>query len=436
MELYKERVEEFKSECWLFNLPFSHVGRVYPNFWDFLYEIVSQRPHEQRPVQNGMILSKGIDWTSSSIGFTKEDYYLDDSADGKKVFRLSIRDDTKDRTVIFNTELCQTELLLLVEDERRNTIIITRSNTETRVFYHGTISVLENRDWTIYKSKKTTQNELCSIIKPIPPQLKKLFDFAYYDLALDKIGTTLVYCMDDEIDLSKMKAKNPTGTIDISNDVGMALLKRYAINHDGAIIVNSNSIIVKISAKLAPKEESIRKVVDKYHFDGMRHTSSAAYSLEHSNTIIITTSDDGGATVFKDGKKVFSMLQESGLLGKQLTSYDKSIGRMNFVNLKDEPSIIKRKDSIKTIPTDKRGRFDFSSHLEAFRKMAEEYGDYSEVECTTAKCPNCNQLYRVGYVRVAGWNDHEELRCNNCGTIYYSKSCLELVGEPVYDKQR
>ena len=453
-----KKVECFKAECQLFQLPFQKVRRIYPNFWDYLYDIVSQKPHEQHPVQTGVVFTKNRiekDDNLKEIGFEIKDYYLDDSADGKKVFWIPSMDNNPDRTIIFNSEVNQIDLLSFVDGEKNNNIIVTRSRMEIRVFYQGSISVYENRDWMIYRNKESILTSLAKY-SIMNSQLFHIIEFAYYDLAINKVGATLVFFTNELLDWSGMEAKKVKDGINLNTDLELALLKKYARTHDGAIIIDPNNALVGRNAKLTPTEQSIETVSKKYKFEGMRHTSSCAYTYEHHNSIVITTSDDGGATIFINGDIVLSnryssseaQKEESATTQQELNKKDHknndtkqtgltwkhnpmvSYAYDKKTRIMANPSLIAKKTS-KTYYPPKTTKNHLSSRLESFRQIANEYGEYSEIEYSSTKCPSCNRQYRIGYIRVSGWNDHEELRCSDCGTVYYSKSCFELIGEPI-----
>lgn len=420
------RIELFKKECSLANLPFIRVGQVYTEFWDKLYEIITQKSHEQKEIQSGYIFTKEYNEKdfNSDISSEIKDYYLDSSTNGKNTFCLFSKSDNKTRTLIYRSELSPTDLLSYTTDSKKNNIVITRSNSETRIYYHGTISVLDNREWSIYNNQRDNIEIIKKEINSIPNNFDILLDFAYYDLAVSKIGTTLVYCLDENIDLSKVKAKTPQKPIDLKNTYEQIILKNYAQNHDGAIIVDSDIQVLKINAKL-PFDNSTLSKIQSEQFTGMRHTSSAAYSFENSNTIIITVSDDGGATVFKNGKVILNMKSE--LLHQTIHEY-RNNNQINFISLKPEKTIIKKKVARVSNPILYRTLHD---KLNKTQEFADQVGENSETGSTTAICPKCGQEYLIGYVKITGWNDHEELECEKCGTTYYSKSCFELIGEPI-----
>ncbi len=432
-----EKIELFKKECSLANLPFIRVGQVYTEFWDKLYEIVTQKSHEQKEIQSGYIFTKDYNEKDfkSDISSEIKDYYLDSSTNGKNTFCLFSKNDNKTRTIIYRAELSPTDLLSYTTDNKKNNIVITRLNSETRIYYHGTISVLDNREWSIYNNQRDIIEIIKNGINSIPKNFKLLLDFAYYDLAVSKIGTTLVYCLNGNIDLSKVKAKTPQKSIDLRNRYEQIILKNYAKNHDGAIIVDSDIQVLKINAKL-PFDNSTLSEIQSEQFTGMRHTSSAAYSFEHPNTIIITVSDDGGATVFKNGKVILNMKSEKW---SQMIQSDKTVNnnQLNCLSIKSVKPIIKETRS------NNSSYYLYSrlfKQLSKIEKIAEENGQISESGSSITVCPNCGQKYFIGYVRIPGWNDHEELKCEKCGITYYSKSCYELIGEPIneadYGKKR
>lgn len=461
-----KRVELFKSECLLFSLPFSEIEKIYPIFWDSLYDIVTQKPHEQHSTYNGLIFAEDYvdeDYCLKNNSHVIRDYYLADSADGKSVFCLSSNTCVKNMTLIFKSELSQIDLLSIVERDGNNTVIITRENMEIRVFFHGTISVYENRDWIIY-SNKTMAHSFLHTKQIYSPFIERLFDFAYYDLAVNKIGASLAIHTDDSTSWPDTVIKEDELNICISNsdNLDFSLLQKYARTHDGAILINHDGSLGGISAKLKPTGQTVDDTEKKYHFGGLRHTMSCAYTCEHRNTMVLTTSDDGGATVFFDGKIVLS--NKNGYGNQHLLDDNSVQGVETFTNVKRGSSTIKRtlpdysdgwklglltlnnlpaktnisnshphKKSINNEHPPKRVPNYSSSQFESIKKMVEEYGESSEIEFATAKCPKCHQQYWVGYIRVPGWNDHEELRCDNCGTLYYSKSCFKIVGAPIHE---
>lgn len=428
-----KKVALFKAECLLNKLPFSRVGIIYPFFWDCLYDVVSQKPHEQRSVHTGVIFTKEFEEVSFHLknnSFVIRDYYLDESADGRSVFCLLSKIETENKTLIFNHELTQTELLSFVEDERKNTVIVVRSDMEVRVFYHGTISIYENRDWMLYVKKEELRSILSNNLK-LTPQLERILFFAYYDLAIEKIGASLVFHTEKGCSWEGVKSKEMEKPINLNDDIELALVKKYAITHDGALLIENDVFLVGKNAKLMPKPETVDTIDNEYHFGGTRHTSSCAYTREYPNTIIITTSDDGGATIFSKGVIVLSNNRICDLSKKLQSSNGNNTESLCFNTIIEKPlqglaKMYSNKHAVENTIDEK---------LEALQLMAEQYDEYSDITYTSQKCPKCGQLYNIGYIRITGWNDHEELRCIKCGTMYYSKSCFELLGEPVLKKE-
>ncbi len=419
-----DKIELLKNECRLAKVPFQKVGIIYPRFWEELHDVIMQKPHEQKQILNGVIFTKEFNQKDFNVDIPNEtrNYYLDNSTNGRNIFSIFSKDSNETRTLIFYSELTQSDLLSYTNDQRKNNVIITRENSEVRVYYHGTISVLDNRIWNIYKRKTDIIQILNKKLVSIPENFETLLEYAYYDLALNKIGTTLVFYSDESnINSIEMDVKKPKEPIDLNNQPNRALLKNYAKNHDGAIIVNSSNQVIGINAKLNLSDKALKVV--KSNFTGMRHTSSAAYSYDHKTTLIITVSDDGGATVFRQGKVVFDMKSELSSVSEEL-QHNVSQGQLNFSNYTHIPLNNR---------SQKRNYNHLYNKLKKTQNFAEDLGEISEIGSATAICPRCGRKYIIGFVRISGWNDHEELECKKCGSIYYSKSCFELIGELVND---
>lgn len=374
-----DKVELLKKECELEKLPFLGIENEYPDFYQILNDIITEKEHEKKISIQGLIL---CDKFKTTLKHSIVSYYLDNTSDGKKTFQLTEKN-TKSKTVIFENELSQRDLLTFVNDEKN--VIIIKTEKDIRIYFKGCISILEGRIWKYTPTVNSVLNQIRSIDASINiTHLEKLIFFAYFELSLNKIGATIVYFNKTRF-YSKWFDKSKARNIDLNKIPEQEILKNYLNFNDGAIIIDQ-FLKVRFSNIFLQYKPSTLKNVKKY--SGTRHTSAVCFSYEKPKLYVITVSDDGPVSIFHAGKK---------------------IEELSFISFNQKLS--KNRD-----------------FAEWVGKIAEERGEISDTYEEQVSCPKCNRKYILTITKLTGWNDHEEFDCPHCKIVISSHSCFSIDG--------
>jgi DNA integrity scanning protein DisA with diadenylate cyclase activity/DNA-directed RNA polymerase subunit RPC12/RpoP len=366
--------ELLKEECKLHNAQFTDIDQEYPGFYEILDEVIKKPPHENVEQVFGLIFAKSFFLTN---GILKLPYFYGVS-DGETIFELfeqSSRDaDVKKSTLIFDYLLDQKLLLSL--SIFHHTILFIKQMHCIRIYYKGSIYVIENRTWKIYNPiddyilrMQKHYRELNFI------QFREILSFAFHELSLNKIGATIVYLLNRN-DTIPNAVNTFRSEINFGDIKQRRLLKNFLRYHDGAVAINLNNQVIQTNAFLVFSTEA-----DKYvqNYSGTRHTSAAKYSFENPETIVVVISADGPVSVFSEGKNIDVLTVN--------TSYK--------------------------INEEMERTYNDGEHT----KSEDEY---------TEHCENCGKTFIINAITFEGWQTKESLRCSVCGHEYFSKNCSRL----------
>ena len=335
---------------------------------------------EKRNINEGFIFKRSIPKNKKHKTIN---YSLSSSTDGVISFQL-IDDTDKDKTVVFEKPLSQNELLNLVSMNENDSAIIVSIDSEIRIYYKEQISILRGRKWLITPSLKELEEQ----VKKADPSsswnmLKDVLAFAYYDLSVERIGATLVFFHNRKIHNAYFD-QNKKRRIILANNDERHLLKNYLKYNDGAVVINKEKIVVYTNTILQIKDTTKKKVGV---FAGTRRTSAACFSYEVPDIYVITVSDDGPVHVFKEGRELEDLASER-------------YGRILYKN-----------------------RLFFKNVI----TMAEEMDVYPDYDEEIGNCKICGKPFKVGIVRLSGFNDREDYYCKRCMTKIITRSCFEIL---------
>jgi DNA integrity scanning protein DisA with diadenylate cyclase activity len=299
-------------------------------------------------------------------------------SDGETIFELfeqpSPDDEVKKSILIFDYLLDQKQLLSL--SIFQHTILFIKRENWIRIYYKGSIYVIENRAWKVYKPiddyilrMQRHYQELNFI------QFREILSFAFYELSLNKIGAIIVYFLSqgDSIPNAVNTFRSEINFGDIKQ---RRLLKNFLRYNDGAVAINLNNRVIQTNAFL-----KFSAGPDKYirNYSGTRHTSAAKYSFENSETIVVVVSADGPVSIFSEGDNI------------------------------DVLTV----DTSRTFSEEMERTYNDGEHA----KHEEEYLE---------RCGNCGKAFIINTVTFVGWQNKETLRCGVCGYEYFSKECSRL----------
>lgn len=376
--MYSDIIKNFKEECELNQLPFVGIEKYITNFYEYLYLIAIREKHEKKSINEGLIIKKSIPQTYK---YKTINYSLPSSTDGVISFQL-IDSSGGDKTIVFEKPLSQIELLELASMNENDSAIIVSLNSEIRVYYKAQISILQGRRWSITPSLKELEERVRKADSSASwSVLKDVLAFAYYDLSVERIGTTLVFFHNRKI-YNNYFSQSKKRRILLSDNDERHLLKNYLKYNDGAIVINKNKYVVYTNTFLPIKNNANNST----RYGGTRRTSAALFSSKVPDIYVITVSDDGPVHVFKEGKELEELA--SVRYGQILS----------------------------------KNRHFFRSVVD----LAEEMGEYPDYSEESVKCSTCGKQSRVGIVRISGFNDKEDYSCARCGSIVISRSCYEI----------
>ncbi|MCQ2240919.1 DNA integrity scanning protein DisA nucleotide-binding domain protein [Treponema sp.] len=419
----KTEVDLLKKEAELNNAPLKDIEQTrYKNFYEVLHEILHLKKHENKVMECGTIISDSDSFWLKN-GFTVFPAYAESVSDGKSVFyylqptydKLS----ESKNIIVFQDNKSYMELMGI--SRKSESIIITKDEIRTLVYYGFNVTSIEDRHWTSYTDalSKEKQKEIANYLDTVSKDdLEKIFNYlnyAEFELSLDKIGTTIVYYLDNEI-MSKQTDKESEIPFDFDNKAHKTILKNYLNTHDGAILAKGNGIF-REQVRLNPKGNN----VDPNHA-GTRHNSALNFAYENHNTVVICISEDGPITLYYKDKEPyeFQFSYKQNATSNKSSNIPDSSKILCFMNSKPKVEghtlIIDSKDE-----TEDPFEYDFSG----LRSLAEERGDIFDEDWSSETCSNCKNTYNIKITRISGWNDREEYSCPYCHKEFY-KHCFDV----------
>ena len=311
-----KRLDELlKEECECNKLPFCGIETYHDSFYEILYGVISKKAHENHPIPEGIIIALS-DITVENC--TKLKYYHESTSDGERIFSYRVNGQ-KPGTLVFDIPISQQVLIELVSEKDNHVVIITRKGNQTRVYYDSQISILEDRIWNVTPSLDTILDSLSRIDNGSTlSEMNKLLSFAYYELSLNKIGSTIVF--NNGRVINRYYEGGEILNLDFKKKYNKVILKNYLQTHDGAIVMDKKQCVRYGNVFLEYKKSDIRRI-DKY--EGTRHTSAACFSLAHKNIIAFVVSADGGVSIFKEGKKIEELHYNMSSSGSFLIEWNK-----------------------------------------------------------------------------------------------------------------
>ena len=376
----QKKIDLLKQECELHGLPFIGIEKHISSFYEYLHSIITRENHEKKIVNEGVIFKKTIPHTKK---YRIIDYSLASSTDGSTSF-FFVDGNGGDKTIVFDKPLSQIEFLKLVPESDNDSAIIIGLDYEVRIYYKGQISILRGRRWLQTPSMSFMEEQVKKADSGATwSALQEVLAFAYYELSVERIGATIVYFHNRKM-YNGYFEKNKKKSIRFSNDDERHLLKNYLKYNDGAIVIDKDRKVIYTNIFLQIKDITRKKIGN---YSGSRRTSAACFSYEVPTVYVITVSDDGPVHVFKEGKELESLASE-------------------------KYSLVKNRNR---------------KILLGYLKMAEERDSYPEYDEEEGKCPKCGKEFRVGIVRIVGFNDKEEYYCERCKTKLLSRSCFEIL---------
>lgn len=414
-----EHKDVIKTECELNGCNFSNIDADYTNFFDIVYRIISAKKHEKHTPEFGVIFCKDKKIFSGKT----IDKVFDKSCDAKQVFQIYYKDESgKNRQQMFVFDKEQSYSDLISYCKGTGTVIIIRTTEDIFVFYNGKITRIDGWSFYCLDSPSYIRNEIQKYNDTMDiDSFMEILNFAFYELSMNKIGTTIV-CLSEKKGDEKSFVSKDECSLDFSKEEERRILFNYLKNNDGAIVINSELKVIYQQVFLKyEKDENIKQ------YSGTRHQSSACYSKAHKGVLIVTVSEDGPVTVFYDGAEVHSFYPLdffSQTENENSARVIKDNHISNDANLLLDESSNSRNSMVLHTPQKTKAFKDFSGLI----CMAEEQGEIANEYEDSVDCPNCKTHYRVHYLKITGWNDREKLYCRKCGEKYYQRSCFELEG--------
>lgn len=365
------QVDLIRQELELVNFPSEDLLPLYPDLIEAVTKAIYLAPHENKEPYWGIILSQDSPTYPHELVIDFKDSYCD----GKRTFGFSTTSRNDFKTVIFQSEMSDIDLLRLCNNEQ--TCIINRKGNTLKIYFNNTIYICENRVWKVLEKIDTQLTEIKKHYNAVDTDLvRKLLTYSFHNLSTNKIGATIIYWLDD--DFSSTYATLPDSMcLDFNNENHQEIIKQYLRNNDGAIVINQNGKIIGGKAHLSFSDDSksFIQIQDK----GTRHNSAARFSFDNSKAIVITVSEDGPVSVFSEGQ--------------------------NIVNLSS---------------------VDPFKHIETIHEIARKNDSGSYEHALNITCSKCGKTYFLRVLTVTGHREREKENCHICGTEIHSARCFTI----------
>ena len=353
----------------------------FPNIFEILEKILYIKAHEGKYPKIGVVFSGDslTNYAEEILYIKNED--IDSSlrlSDGENSFLWFGYDGILKGIILVQT-VRNKEYNLLETSKQTSSLIFIYKEKKLKIFAEGKIYIHENRTWQVKDpiDKKIEKVLDLSNFK-YPEILSDLIKFAFYELSPKKIGSTLVYLLDDDENLNKklIPPVNFKGyNIKFENANHHNLAENFLKQIDGATLVYPNGNIWGTGLHLQYSKKSKEVVVEE---GGTRHTSAKRFSFDNGRCIVIVTSEDGPVTIYSDGRRI----------------------PMSISNEK------------------------FEAFYPSKDKMVVEEGGI--IKSDIAICPKCNKKYRVEMVKTRTIHRIKHVYCKVCGTEIYSARVKEI----------
>ncbi|CAG36745.1 DNA integrity scanning protein DisA nucleotide-binding domain protein [Desulfotalea psychrophila] len=365
------QVDLIRQELELVNFPSKEILPLYPDLIETVTKAIYLAPHENKEPYWGIILSNNTPTSPHEL----VDDFKDSYCDGKRTFGFSSNGSNELKTVVFQREMNNIDLLELCNNKQ--TCIINRQGNTLKIYFNNTIYICENRVWKVLEKVDAQIVEIKKHYSAVDADLvRKLLTYSFHNLSTNKIGATIIYWLKD--DFTSTYATLPDSiSLDFNNENHQEILKQYLRNNDGAIVINSSGKIIGGKAHLSFSDDSksFIQIKDK----GTRHNSAARFSFDNSKSIVITVSEDGPVSVFSEGK---------------------NIANLSSIDPFEQNKII--------------------------HEIAEENDAMSYEDNFNITCSKCGKTFYVSVLTVSGWREWENERCDICGTEIHSAKCFTI----------
>ncbi|WP_013324069.1 DNA integrity scanning protein DisA nucleotide-binding domain protein [Gloeothece verrucosa] len=227
-------------------------------------------------------------------------------ADGCHSFLVFARGQFKGLLIL--EQAADTELKLYQLHEDFQAVICTTDRYGvTKVICRAGVFIHEYRRWRRKPSVKLIMKQIqLEIPEGDPEILQSILEFCFHDLSPRNIGTTIVWCLADNIP-SEVKNLLPNTSlgnvkkeveVKINSTPDLPILRHILTFTDGAMLVDKQGTIVAVGIHLKYSENS-RQMIGTYK--GTRHTSAKRFSYDFRKSLIFVVSDDGPVTIFYQG---------------------------------------------------------------------------------------------------------------------------------------
>ncbi len=428
----KNEVDLLKKEAELNNSPLKDIETTnYKNFYDILHEILHLKKHENKIMSCGSVISDNDPFLLDK-NISVFPAYADLVSDGKCVFYYLDSNSKKlsdaNKIVVFQQNQSYLELLKI--SRKTESIIITKDEIRTLIYCGFNVTSIEDRSWTSYTDSLNQtkhieiKNFLTGVSKADLDTIFEYLNFAEFELSLDKIGTTIVYYLDDNL-LQKQNDKESEIHFNFDDKAHKIILKNFLNTHDGAILAKGNDIF-REQVRLKPNGNK----TDPNH-NGTRHNSAYNFAAENHNTVVICISEDGPITLYYKNNTPFEF---------QSTNIKQNSTSSNKQNLQDTSNILnfmtsKPKVEKHTKINNSDDEYEFKYDFSGLKDLAEDRGDIYDETWTSETCSKCGKSFDVKITRISGWNDREEYSCPYCHKEYYHH-CFDVQVRKIKEIKR
>lgn len=351
--------------------------KKYPNLYEILTKLIYMKPHEGKYPKMGIVFSDSdlSRYSDEILPIKNENTSLSlRLSDGESSF-LWFGSQKHLNGILLFEDLKNNEYNLMKLSEKTNSIIFLYKNKEIKIFAEGNIYTHENRHWKIKNGIKEKIDEVVNLADyKYPEVVIKLIEFAYYELSPNKIGSILIYLLDN--DYEKIKELNPPikfsdYKINFKKKIHHYLVKNFLKQIDGATLILPEGNIWGTGLHLQYSQNSKEIIIEE---KGTRHTSAKRFTYDYNNAIVIVTSEDGPITVYSDGVSI------------PISTSFNTIPKKTILSNKEKDS----KRSIK-------------------------------IKSDIATCFHCKKNHRVETIRTSVFDPLKTLYCKVCGTKLYER---------------
>ena len=349
----------------------------YPNLYETLAKLIYMKPHEGKYPKIGIVFSENdlSKYSDEVLPIKNKNINLSlRLSDGESSFLWFGAQKYINGILLFE-DLKNNEYNLMKLSEKTNSIIFIYKDKEIKIFAEGNIYTHENRDWKIKNGIKEKIEEIVNLTDyKYPDVVIKLIEFAYYELSPNKIGSILIYLLNN--DYEKIKELKPPiefndYKINFKKKIHHYLVKNFLKQIDGATLILPKGNIWGTGLHLQYSKNSKNIILEE---KGTRHTSAKRFTYDYSNAIVIVTSEDGPVTVYSDGVSMPISASHNTIPKKIILSNQE-------------------KDSKKQI----------------------------KIKSDIATCSNCKKNHRVESIRTSVFDPLKILYCKVCGTKLYER---------------